>query len=145
MIGMLNVAVIGAGNMGKNHVRTYAEMDDVKLAAIADISDNGRLLAEKHGCKYYADYREMLEKEKLDAVSVCVPTSLHHVVAKDVMAAGVSLLIEKPITRDVKEGEELVRLAKSKGVKLAVGHIERFNPAVRKLKGIMDAGRLGDI
>jgi len=140
-----NVAVIGSGNMGKNHVRIYSEMDGVKLVAIADISENGKLLAEKHGCKYYSDYREMLNKERLDAVSVCVPTSLHYEVAKDVIAKGVSLLIEKPITRDVREAEEIVKLAKAGGVKLAVGHIERFNPAVRRLKEIIDAGKLGDV
>ncbi len=140
-----NVAVIGTGNMGRNHVRTYSEMDGVKLVAIADISENAKQLAEKFGCKYYRNYMDMLTKEKLDAVSVCVPTSMHHAVAKDVISKGVSLLIEKPITRDVKEAEEIVKLAKVAGVKLAVGHIERFNPAVRKLKEIMDAGRLGDV
>ncbi len=142
---VINAAVIGTGNMGKNHVRAYSEMDGVKLVAIADISENAEQLAEKHGCKYYSDYKEMLESEKLDAVSVCVPTSMHYSVAKDVISRGVSLLIEKPITRDVKEAEEIVGLAKAAGVKLAVGHIERFNPAVRKLKEVIEEGRLGDV
>jgi len=140
-----NVGVIGTGNMGKNHVRTYSEMAGVKLVAIADISENGKLLAEKYGCKYYSSYKEMLNKERLDAVSVCVPTSLHYEVARDVIAKGINLLIEKPITRSVKEAEDIVGLAKAAGVKLAVGHIERFNPAVRKLKEVIDAGKLGDI
>ncbi len=140
-----NVAVIGTGNMGKNHVRTYSEMPSAKLVAIADISENARQLAEKFGCKYYKNYNEMLGRENLDAVSVCVPTGMHYSVAKDVIAKGVNLLVEKPITRDVGEAEEIVRLAKAAGVKLAIGHIERFNPAVRKLKEIMDAGGLGDV
>jgi UDP-N-acetylglucosamine 3-dehydrogenase len=142
---MIRVAVIGAGNMGKNHVRTYSEMGGVGLAAIADPSAESKALAEKHGCKHYSDYKNMLDSEKPDAVSVCVPTSMHYQVAKDVIARGVNLLIEKPITRDVKEAEEIVRLAKEKGVKLAVGHIERFNPAVRKLKEIIGKGKLGDV
>jgi UDP-N-acetylglucosamine 3-dehydrogenase len=142
---MTNVAVIGAGNMGKNHVRTYSEMDGVKLVAIADVSETAKQLAEKHCCKFYSDYREMLENEKLDAVSVCVPTSLHYAVAKDVINKGVNLLIEKPITKKIDEGEEIVKLAKAKGIKLAIGHIERFNPAVRKLKEIVVQGKLGDI
>ena len=142
---MINVAVIGAGNMGKNHVRTYSEMVGVKLVAIADISDSAKALAEKHGCELYANYIEMLEKEKIDAVSVCVQTSMHHGVAKEVISRGVSILVEKPITRNVRDAEEIVSMAKSKGVRLAVGHIERFNPAVRKLKEIIDDGKLGEI
>jgi UDP-N-acetylglucosamine 3-dehydrogenase len=87
----------------------------------------------------------MLAKEKLDLVSVCVPTSMHHAVARDVMEARVNLLLEKPITKDLKQAEELIVLAKAKGVKFAIGHIERFNPAVRKLKEMVDQGKLGDI
>jgi len=142
---VLNVAVIGTGNMGKNHVRTYSEMENVNLVAIADISENGKLLAEKHGCKYYSSYKEMLDDEELDAVSVCVPTGLHYEVAKDVIGKGVNLLVEKPITRSVKEAEDIVSLAEAAGVKLAVGHIERFNPAVRRLRELIKAGKLGDV
>lgn len=141
----IDVAVIGAGNMGKNHARTYSELEGVKLVAIADVSENAKQLAEKFGCRYYKNYMDMLSKERLDAVSVCVPTSLHYTVAKDIISKGVNLLVEKPITRDVKEADEMVRLAEAKGVKLAVGHIERFNPAVRKLKEIIDDDKLGDI
>jgi UDP-N-acetylglucosamine 3-dehydrogenase len=139
------VAVIGVGNMGKNHVRTYSDMSSVELVAIADPSEESRKIAASHGCRHYADYKTMLAKEEPDAVSVCVPTGLHYAVAKDVISSGVSLLVEKPITRNVAEAEEIIRMAKEKGVRLAVGHIERFNPAVRRLREIIGQGRLGEV
>jgi len=143
---MIKAGVIGVGNMGKNHARTYAEMEGVRLAGIADPDKKtGKPLAEKYGCAFYENYADMLKKEKLDAVSVCVPTSLHYAIAKDVIGRGVNLLVEKPITKNVEEAEELVKMAKKMGVKFAVGHIERFNPAVQKLKEMIDAGVLGEI
>jgi len=143
---VLNVAVIGTGKMGRNHIRTYFEMDEANLIAISDIvEDTGKELAEKFNCKFYKDYNKMFEKEKIDIVSVCVPTFLHSKIAKDVINQGINTLIEKPITKNVEEGEEIIKLAKEKGVKLTVGHIERFNPAVQKLKKIIDEGKLGTI
>jgi len=142
----LNVAVIGTGNMGRNHIRTYSEIDDANLVAISDVIEERRTdLAEKCGCAFYKDYNDMFKKEKIDIVSICVPTFLHYKVAKDVISHGVNLLIEKPIARNVKEAEEIVKLAKKKGIKMTVGHIERFNPAVQKLKSMIDEGKLGDI
>lgn len=142
----MKVGVIGAGSMGKNHARIYSEMPGVDLAGIVDLDEHaGKEVARKCGCKHYKDHKEFLETERPDAVSVCVPTSLHYSVAKDVIERGVNLLIEKPITKNLKHAEEIVNLAKKAGVKLAVGHIERFNPAVQRLKELIDQGKLGDI
>jgi len=142
----MKVAVIGTGSMGRNHARVYSEMEGAELAAVSDVDQKtGKPVAEAHGCRYYRDYAEMLEKEKPEAVSVCVPTALHHRVAKDVISRGVCLLVEKPIAKTVQEAEELVSLARKAGVRLAVGHIERFNPAVQMLKSVIDRGELGDI
>ncbi|MBN2331246.1 MAG: Gfo/Idh/MocA family oxidoreductase [Candidatus Aenigmarchaeota archaeon] len=142
----MKVGVIGAGSMGKNHARIYSEMPGVNLVGIADPDEHtGREVAKRCGCRHYKDHREFLEKERPDAVSVCVPTSLHYTVAKDVIERGVNLLIEKPITKNIRHAEEIVRLARKKGLKLAVGHIERFNPAVQRLKELIDAGKLGEI
>jgi UDP-N-acetylglucosamine 3-dehydrogenase len=142
---VLNVGVIGVGNMGKNHARIYSELGDSRLVAVADISDRGKEMAERFNCRCYRDYREMMEKEKLDAVSVCVPTSMHFSVAKDVIGRGVNVLIEKPISGTLEEAEQLIAMAGRAGVKLAVGHVERFNPAVQKLKEMIDQGKLGNI
>ncbi len=142
----LNVAVIGTGNMGRNHIRVYSELPDSNLVAISDIDEKrGKELSKKFGCRFYADYDEMLEKENIDAVSVCVPTFLHHKVAIDVIEKGVNLLVEKPIAKNSKEGEEIVKKANEMGIKLTVGHVERFNPAVIKLKELIDGGKLGNI
>ncbi len=142
----MRVCVIGTGIMGKNHARVYHEMDCVKLVGIADPDrKRGKEIAEMYGCCYYGNHIEMLEKEKPDAVSVCVPTSLHYAVGMDVIKSGVNLLIEKPIADNVQKAEELVKLADEKGVCLSVGHIERFNPAVQYLKRLIDRGKLGKI
>ncbi|MFQ5647724.1 MAG: Gfo/Idh/MocA family oxidoreductase [Candidatus Aenigmatarchaeota archaeon] len=142
---MTDVAVIGIGNMGRNHVRIYSEMKECRLVAIADVNRAAEEVAGKFGCRYYTDYKDMLEKERPDAVSVCVPTSLHYKVSQDVIKAGCHILIEKPIASSVKEAEELVRMAKARGLKLTVGHVERFNPAVQKLKEIIQTGKLGKV
>ena len=141
-----NVGVIGVGSMGHNHVRVYAEMDSSNLIAVADVNAEA---AERVGRAYrlnaYTDYREMLAREKLDLVSVAVPTRLHRQVVEDAINAGVHVLVEKPIAATVKEGEEMIALAERKGVKLTVGHIERFNPAILELKHRLDEEQLGRI
>lgn len=126
----LKVGVIGVGSLGQHHARVYSEIKDVEVVGVAD-SDPKRAeeIAVKNKTKTFSDYRELLKHTQ--AVSVVVPTSLHYEVAKEVIAAGNHLLLEKPITSQISEAEELVGLAESKNIKLQVGHIERFNPAVR--------------
>lgn len=126
----LRVGVIGVGSLGQHHARNYAEIKDVVLAGVAD-ADPARALeiAVRHKTQAFADHRELLGQ--VDAVSVVVPTSLHHQVARDVIAAGKHLLLEKPITSTIAQARELVDLAGQAGTKLQIGHIERFNPAVR--------------
>ena len=142
----MKAAVIGIGVMGKNHARVYSEMEGVDLVGIADLNQKaGKEIAGKYKCKYYKSHAELLEKEKPDAVSICVPTSLHYKIAKDVIKSGANLLIEKPIADNVEDAVEIVRLAREAKLKLAVGHIERFNPAVQELKRLIDRGKLGKI
>lgn len=142
----LNVAVIGTGNMGRNHIRTYSEIEEAKLVAISDIDEKrGKALSEKFGCSFYNDYNKMFEKEKIDIVSVCVPTFLHHGVCLDVIKHKVNFLVEKPIAKSVGDAEDIIKKAKDTGIKMTVGHIERFNPAVIRLKNMIEEGRLGNI
>ncbi|GBE55104.1 MAG TPA: Gfo/Idh/MocA family oxidoreductase [Euryarchaeota archaeon] len=143
---MINVAVIGTGNMGRNHVRVYSEIDDVNLVAVSDINENtGKKISQKFKCQYYKDYKEMISKEKIDAVSIAVPTGHHEGVALECLKHNIHVLIEKPITDTIDKGERLWQKAREYGVLLMVGHIERYNPAVIALKKIMDEGRLGKI
>lgn len=143
---MIQVGVIGAGSMGLQHARVYSGLPGIKLCAICDV-DNARAnaAAAKFGTSPETDYHTMLKRRRLDAVSVVVPTTDHYEVAMEVIASGVNLLVEKPLATNVARGEDLVQAARRAGVKLAVGHIERFNPAVQELKRRVDAGMLGAI
>lgn len=143
---LLRAAVIGAGSMGRNHCRIYSELEDVELVAIADPDQNAlNRLGQRYRVRGYTDYREMLEREQLDLVSVVVPTEMHFGVGRDTLLAGVPTLIEKPIAATVEEGAALAALAQELGVMLTIGHIERFNPAIITLKEQLDAGVLGKV
>ena len=142
----LRAAVIGVGSMGANHVRVYAEMEGVRLVAVAD-SDADRLPAAARGraLRTYEDYRQMLASQRLDLVSIAVPTRLHREVALAALERGVAALVEKPLAPSVEEGRPLLEAAQAAGVPLMVGHVERFNPAVRELKRRLEAGALGRV
>lgn len=141
----MRVGVIGAGAMGQNHIRTYSQMKGVELAGISDV-DSVRVnsLARQYSTKGFTDYRDLLKLD-LDAVSVVVPTTLHRQVALDVISHGTNLLVEKPIADTIENAEAISDAASAEGVVLMVGHIERFNPAVVKMKQIIESGRLGKI
>ena len=124
----LRAAVIGVGRLGRYHAAKYAAREDVELVGVADLSETGaRDVAAKFGCRAVRDFRELLPA--VDLVSVAVPTERHYEVARACLEAGVHVLVEKPITRTVEEADALIRIATERGVRLAVGHIERYNPA----------------
>jgi len=128
----LKCAVIGTGYLGKFHAEKYASLDDCELVAVVDINEQAaKEVADKHGAKALTDYTSLLGN--VDAVSIVVPTSLHHSVSCDFLNAGAHVLVEKPITVTVEEADELIAIAKDKNVILQVGHLERFNPAVMGL------------
>jgi len=142
----MNIAVIGAGNMGKNHLRILSQISGVKIQAVADINTTlGPLLAKKYGSNFYKDYKEVLKNESIDAVSICVPTTYHFEVASFFISKGIHTFVEKPITNSVSDAKKLLRLAREKNITFLVGHIERFNPAVIKLKEMLEKGDLGKI
>jgi predicted dehydrogenase len=146
MTKLLRAAVIGAGSMGRNHARVYAEMDDAELIAVAD-PDQASLdkIAQRHRVRTYTSYQAMLEREQIDLISVAVPTEQHFAVARDVLLAGIPTLVEKPIAATVEEGAALVALSQELGVPLTIGHIERFNPAIIALKSQLEQGALGKV
>jgi len=138
---MLKLGVVGLGAMGQHHARLYSQLG-CRLVAVAD-ADPARAqeIGSRYAAGYYTDYHDLLGK--VDAVSIAVPTTLHHRVAMDFLNNGVHCLVEKPIAFSLKESADMIRAAEKNGVKLAVGHIERFNPAVLRLKRVMDSGTLG--
>ncbi|MCX8191729.1 MAG: Gfo/Idh/MocA family oxidoreductase, partial [Nitrososphaerales archaeon] len=138
----MKVGVIGVGGWGKNHLRV---LKDLKvLSSFCDIdATKVKMYEEKYGVKGYTSVDEMLEKEDLDAVTICTPTSTHYEIGMKTINSGLDTFIEKPLTYSSREGEELVSLAKKKNVILTVGYIERFNPAVIELKRILKEGEVG--
>ena len=142
----MKVAVIGVGSMGKNHARVYSELPEADLVAVADADQKlVAATAGKHGAHAYTDYREMLEKEKPDAVSIVVPTAMHEEVGLAALEAGAHVLMEKPIAATVEEGQRLIEKARAVKKQLMVGHIVRFNPAMQALKQKLADGDLGRI
>jgi predicted dehydrogenase len=126
MSGLLKVAVIGVGHLGKWHADKYAAAADCELLAVVDSNfDNARAVADKHDCAAYADYRDVVAL--VDAISLVVPTSLHYKIAREFLEAGIHCLVEKPFTETVAEASELIEIAGQHGLILQVGHIERFN------------------
>ena len=142
----MNVGVVGLGYMGSNHLRVYSEMEEADLVAVAD-TDAALLDAatQRYAVRGYDDYREMLDRERLDAVSVVVPTGLHRDVALAAISVGTAALIEKPIGRSVPEGLEIQQAAERADVIVAIGHIELFNPAVRALKRRLQYDEIGAV
>ena len=138
--------MIGAGSMGFSHARVYAELDDVELVGIADPDPVAcRRVANVYRPEVYGDYRELLEREKPDLVSIAVPTRRHAEVACDVMSRGVHVLVEKPLALTIEEGQTIIDAAREFDVKLSVGHIERFNPAIIELKRRLRQEELGRV
>jgi predicted dehydrogenase len=125
----MKAGVIGVGYLGKFHAQKYKAMEDVELVGVADVDpDAAKRIAEENDCKAFSDYRDLLKE--VDAVSVVVPTSFHHMVALDCIEAGVDMLMEKPITTTVEEADDIIGRAAERKLILQVGHLERFNPAL---------------
>ena len=142
----MRVAVIGVGSMGRNHARVYWELPNVELIAVADENKtNAETIANRYSTRGYTDYRQMLDEQRPEAVTICVPTSCHLEVALEVIQRGIHLLVEKPIAFNIEEGTQMIAAAEHAGVQLAVGHIERFNPAVIALKEHLANHELGHV
>ncbi|MEK6660583.1 MAG: Gfo/Idh/MocA family oxidoreductase [candidate division NC10 bacterium] len=133
---LVRVGVVGVGYVGQHHARIYSELPGVELVGVVDI-DEARLqeLGARHRVQLCRDYRELLGK--VDAVSVAVPTLLHYPIAKEFLEFGVDVLVEKPIAQSLTQADELVEIAKADERIFQVGHIERFNGAVKALEAIV--------
>ncbi|TLZ89985.1 MAG: hypothetical protein E6K00_00180 [Methanobacteriota archaeon] len=139
----MRVGVIGVGSMGQNHVRVYSEIAEIVGIADPDVKAGG-IVSNRFNVSYFTSAADLL-REELDAVSVCVPTEHHAKVALDVIQAGIPLLVEKPLAATAEEASKVVDAAKSAGVTLAVGHIERHNPAIAAVKRHLQEGQYGDL
>lgn len=136
----IRAAVIGVGYLGRFHAEKYAALPGAELVAVVDTDlKRAEELAGALGAEAFADYRQILDK--VDAVSVVVPTQHHFEVARAFLGNGVHVLLEKPITTTVEEAQELIRIADEKHAVLQVGHLERFNPVIMALNGVLNEPR----
>jgi UDP-N-acetylglucosamine 3-dehydrogenase len=138
----LRTAVIGAGQMGRLHTRVVSECEATELVAIVDDDPATEQLAHAAHAKWLGSTEEL---PPLDLAIVAVPTAEHMAVTTRLLAAGVPVLVEKPIAATVEEAESLIAAAAAADVQLGVGHVERFNPAVQALQGKLAAGELGRV
>ena len=142
----VNVGVIGVGAMGQNHVRVYSKIKNANLLAVSDLM-NGTLaeVSKQYHIVGYVDYENIFEMPEIEAVSICVPTTYHYEVVMSAIEHGKNVLVEKPIAFTLDEAKEMVDAAEDAGVKLATGHVERFNPAVLEAKRLIDQGVIGEV
>jgi len=144
----IKVAVIGVGYLGEHHARIYSNMDDVVLVGVVDTNKaRADEIAAKYSTRAFCDYSEL--PGDVQAVSIAVPTVLHHSVSLDFIRHNIDVLIEKPVTTTVDEADSLIKEARERSVILQVGHIERFNTAYKNMKnyitrpGFIETHRLG--
>ena len=130
---LIKVGVIGVGYLGKFHAQKYAGMPGVELIGVVDTDPScAERIAAENSCRAFSDYKLLLPL--VDAVSIVVPTVFHYQVALDCIAAGVDILLEKPMTVTLAEADDLIDKAKTKNLVLQIGHLERFNAAVQAME-----------
>ena len=140
----LRLGVIGVGHLGKHHARIAAGVAGARLTAVADTQrDRAVAAAAAAGAKVFEDYRDLFGQ--VDAVTVAAPTEKHHEIALAFLERGVSVLVEKPITRSLTEADALIAAAKQSGVTLATGHTERYNPAVAAVMPLVSTPRFIEV
>jgi predicted dehydrogenase len=133
----IKIGVVGIGHLGNYHLQKYRNLENCEIVAVADpIIEKAQKAAALYGCPAFSSHRDMLDK--VNAVSIAVPTGDHHKVAKDFLAAGIDVLIEKPICSTLEEADELIDLAQKKELILQVGFVERFNPAIMALEKVIE-------
>jgi len=136
----VNVGVVGVGYLGSLHARVYTQIKNANLICVCDIDKkHAKKIARKYRAWHFPDYHTLFDK--VDAVSIAVPTNLHYKIAKEFLENGIHVLIEKPITNTVEEAQELIDIAKKNDLIIQVGHVERFNPVVRAVEPFLKEPR----
>jgi predicted dehydrogenase len=130
----IKVGVVGVGYFGQFHAEKYAKIEEAELVGVVDIHPSrSREVAKRYGTQAFKHHVDLFNK--VQAVSIAVPTPSHYLLTKDFLLQGIDVLLEKPITNTLEEADELIGLAESKGLILQVGHLERFNGALSGLEG----------
>lgn len=139
---MIKIGIIGTGYWGKHHLRIFSQ-SDCELVGIADLDKSKKILADQHNVRFFTDYRKLINL--VDAVSIVTPPSTHFDIARYALENGKHVLVEKPFVLKINEGKTLINLAGRMHMKLLVGHVYLYHPAIVKLKKIIDSKALGKI
>jgi UDP-N-acetylglucosamine 3-dehydrogenase len=147
MMTKLKIAVIGCGSIAQHrHLLEYKANEEVEITAVCDIvKERVEAIAQLYAAKAYTDYKELLEAESVDAVSVCLPNYLHAPVSIDALQAGCHVLCEKPMATSREEAEQMIQAAEANGKKLMIAHNQRFVPSHVKAKELIEEGALGKV
>ena len=137
MAEKIKTAVIGVGYLGRFHAQKYASIEETELIGVVDFNlDRAKEVGEEVGADAFDSFDSIIDK--VDAVSIVTPTETHHKVAREFLSRGKHVLLEKPMTVTMEEAEDLIKLSAENNAVLQVGHLERFNPAVVALQGVVD-------
>jgi predicted dehydrogenase len=140
----MRLAVVGVGHLGKHHARILKSIPGVELVGVADVNRaRADDVAREHGTRSFGDWRELVGQ--VDAVTIATPTVVHLEIAEAFLDRKVHVLVEKPMTPTTTEADRLLQVAGERGVRLAVGHTERFNPAVERVKPLVQAPRFIEV
>ncbi|HEX7063692.1 MAG TPA: Gfo/Idh/MocA family oxidoreductase [Bacillales bacterium] len=146
-MGKLKVGVIGAGSISDMHLQSYGKNQKAEVYAVCDLNEErAKEKAQKYGAaKVYADYQELLQDKEVEAVSICTWNNSHAEIAIDALNAGKHVLVEKPLSTSVEKAEKLEEAVRASGKQLQVGFVRRYDPNVKMIKQMIEAGELGEI
>lgn len=141
----IRVGVVGLGRLGSIHAKIYSTLENTELAGICDIDENiARATAESLKTNWCVDYKKLLNNN-LDAISIVTPTILHYEIAKFFLQNKVHVLIEKPVTKTLKEAGDLIKIANKNKLIMQVGHVERFNSAIQAIEKLSNKPRFIEV
>jgi predicted dehydrogenase len=143
---MIGVGIVGAGTIGGVHAASYGRLEGVKVVGVADVdAGRGQKLAEQVGAQYYPTLSALVANPDLQAVSICLPHSLHAEATLTAAAAGKHVLCEKPIATTLEDADRMIRACREAGVKLMIGHTHRFRPEHLEARRLLDEGAIGQV
>lgn len=142
---MPNIAVIGLGNWGQHLARIFYQLESLAICCDLDEKKLSKFTKHFHGVDFTKSFDDVVNNEKIDGIVIASPAVFHYELAKKALSKGKSVFIEKPMTLNSKDGEDLVKIARHQGVPLMVGHLLKYHPAIIKVKELIDQGDLGDI
>jgi len=142
----MNFAIIGCGRIAPRHAQALQTLSDTRIVAVCDLIDSrAHNYSQQYGGEIYTDYRYILDRKDIDIVSICVPSGLHSKIGQDVAKAGKNVLVEKPISLNLKDADDLIKACLEEKVILGVVLQNRFNPPMQELRKSVDENKLGKL